>query len=404
MAPQLAMRPSPALLAFVQLLTLQGPDLEQIVEMEVSSNPALERVEDAPATGSVAVEAVADLVSERDQLRSDVALVLPGRDRMIAEYIVESLDERGFLDADVADLAHTLGVECVRVERVLEALREIGPPGIAARDVREFLLLQIDRCGEGPVVALARRVVTEQLEAFAAGRDPAVAAALGVARSDLDEVRSLLGSLRPPAGLAAEAGAQPAIVDLVVTERPDEPGVYDVGLPEAERLGLALSPLYERLARDGGVLTDEERACVVAQVAQARAFIERLGRRWWTLHRVAEFVVARQHGFLRVGSVGLVPLTRVEVAHALGLHESTVSRVVSGRNVQLPSGRIVAFSDFFESSLPARDALRRLVTEEDRPRSDAELAGALAACGFKVARRTVAKYRERLGILPYALR
>jgi RNA polymerase sigma-54 factor len=408
LAPQLAMRPSPALLAFVQLLMLQAPELEQVVEQELSRNPALERVDapaaGTPAAGSIAVEAVADVPSGRERLLAEAALTLPDADRPVAEYVVDSLDGRGFLDADVTDLARALGVDPVRVERVMSALRDAGPPGIAARNLRECLLVQLDRCGDGPVVALARRVVAEQLEAFAAGRDAAVAAALSVERPDVEKVRGLVRSLRPPVGLDADAGAPPVVVDIVVTERPDEPGIYDVGLPEAERLGLGLSPLYEQLAHDGAVLTDEERACVVAQVAQARAFIERLGRRSWTLHRVAEFVVARQRSFLRNGPVGLVPLTRADVAHALGLHESTVSRVVAGRYVQLPSGRLVPFADFFQSSLAVRDALARLVTEEDRPRSDAELARALAACGFTVARRTVAKYRERLGILPYALR
>jgi RNA polymerase sigma-54 factor len=397
------MRPSPALLAFVQLLTLQAPELEHLVEMEVSRNPALERV-DPQMAGSIAVEAVPDVPSGRDRLRAEVVLALPDADRRIAEYVVDSLDGRGFLDADIADLARALGVHRVRVERVVKALREIGPPEIAARNIRECLLLQLDRDREEPVVALARRVVAEQLEAFAAGRDAAVATALSVAPPQVEEVRVLIRSFRSPVGLDTEAAAPPVAVDIVVTERPDEPGVYDVALPEAERLGLALSPLYERLARDGAVLTDEERACVVAQVTQARAFIERLGRRSQTLHRVGELVVARQRGFLRDGPVGLVPLTRSEVANALGLHESTVSRVVAGRYVQLPSGRIVPFADFFQSSLAARDALARLVTAEESPRSDAELARALADCGFTVARRTVAKYRERLGILPYALR
>jgi len=111
-----------------------------------------------------------------------------------------------------------------------------------------------------------------------------------------------------------------------------------------------------------------------------------------------------QRCFLRDGPVGLVPLTRSDVANALGLQSSRVSRVVAGRYVQLPSGRTVPFADFFQASLTARDALARLVTAEERPRSDAEPARALAACGFAVARRTVEKYRKRLGILPYALR
>src|SRR5262245_41565121 len=123
MAPQQAMRASPALLAFVQLLTLPRSELEQVVEEEVSRNPALERF-DTPVLGSrsLDVEAVADPPSERDRIRAEVALVLPEADRPIADYVVDSLDERGFLDSDLANLARTLGVERLRVERVVEAL------------------------------------------------------------------------------------------------------------------------------------------------------------------------------------------------------------------------------------------------------------------------------------------
>jgi RNA polymerase sigma-54 factor len=192
--------------------------------------------------------------------------------------------------------------------------------------------------------------------------------------------------------------------DIVVTERPDEEGAYDVALSEDERIGLALSPLYERLADRPEALSNEERARVNAQVEQARSFIARIGRRRATLRRVACVVVARQRTFVREGAAALKPLTRAEVAHELGLHESTVGRVVSGRYVQLPSGRIVPFRQFFRASLGAEEALTQIVAEEEHPRSDKELAELLAVRGFDVARRTVAKYRGQLGILPYALR
>jgi RNA polymerase sigma-54 factor len=114
--------------------------------------------------------------------------------------------------------------------------------------------------------------------------------------------------------------------------------------------------------------------------------------------------VGRQSAFVRDGVAALRPLTRADVARELGIHESTVGRAVSGRYVELPRGRIVPFSHFFRASRSAEETLARIVVEEARPRSDNELAELLAARGFSVARRTVAKYRSRLGILPYALR
>jgi RNA polymerase sigma-54 factor len=406
MTPQLVMRPSPALLAFVQMLALPATELEDLVEREVAENPALERVE--PPCGATIGDlsaVIADRASPQAQLLADVTAEVPGDDRAIAEYVVASLDERGFLDAGTDDLACALDVDAERVERVLRVVRAVGPPGVGARDVRECLLLQLEQLDDGNPVALARRLVAEQLEELARGRLDAVAAALGVTRDDVDDAVELMRTrLRPYPDLGVHTAAAPVVADVVVTERPEEPGTYDVALAEDERLGLGLNPLYERLAAEPASLTDDERARVAAQVAQARSFIERVGRRRATLRRVACVTIARQRAFMHDGAGALLPLTRAEVAHELELHESTVSRTVAGRYVQLPSERVVPFADFFRASLGAEETLTRLVAEEERPHSDKELAELLATSGFTVARRTVAKYRSRLGILPVATR
>jgi RNA polymerase sigma-54 factor len=399
----MVMRPSPALLAFVEMLALPALALDELVERELADNPALER-DDERGTWKEPDDVAAG-TSGRDELLADVTAVLPEHDRRVAEYVVGSLDERGFLDADLHELAHAIGVDVARVERVVQAVRDAGPPGVGARDVRQSLVLQLGLLDGSPVVELARRVVEWHLEDLAYGRDDAIAAALGVTPDEVAGARELIRSrLRPYADLGAPSSPPPVVADVIVTERPDESGAYDVELPEAERYGLALSPLYELLARDGDALSAAERARVVAQVAQARAFIERVERRRATLSRVARLVVAQQAAFLRNGTAALVPLTRAEVAEELGLHESTVCRTVAGRYVRLPGGRIVAFADFFRRSLGAEEALSQLVAAEGRPRSDTELVEELAARGFRIARRTVAKYRDRLGILPYALR
>jgi len=403
MTPQLAMRVSPALLAFVEMLVLPAPALDELVERELADNPALERVE---SPGRVSrVEDVSSASSAREELFTDVVLSLHKCDRRLAEYVIGNLDERGFVDLDDDELARAAGVSVGRVRRVLQAVRDAGPPGVGARDLRESLLLQLDRIEDEPIAELARRVVASHLEDLAYGRDGTIAAALDVSPAEVDEARAFIRTrLRPYADLGPQSRVPSAVPDVVVTERPDEPGLYDVELADNARYGLALSPLYERLAADGDSLSDDERARVVEQVAQARAFIERVEQRRATLYRVAALVVARQRGFLRQGSAALVPLTRADVARELGLHESTVCRAVSGRYVRLPSGRVVLFADFFRRSLGAEETLARLVAEEKRPRSDAELADELAARGFRLARRTVAKYRGRLGILPYAMR
>ena len=401
------MRPSPALLAFVEMLALPALALDELVERELADNPALERDgSGAPRWERWGSRDVVAPSSAREQLSADVAAALPARDRHLVEYVVGSLDERGFLDADLDELAAVTGTEVARLERVLQAVRDTGPAGVGTCDVRESLLLQLDSMAGGRASGLARRIVECHLDDLAHGRDAAIAVAVGVTREEIAAARELIRTrLRPYADLGPVPTAPPVVPDVVIVERADKPGAYDVQLPEAERYGLALNPLYERLARDDGQrLSASERARVVAQVAQARAFMERVGRRHDTLHRVARLVVSRQAAFLRNGGAALMRLTRTEVAGQLGLHESTVSRAVAGRYARLPGGRIIPFSDMFRHSLGAEEALAQLVSAEQRPRSDAQLADELAARGFRVARRTVAKYRDRLGILPYALR
>jgi RNA polymerase sigma-54 factor len=184
-------------------------------------------------------------------------------------------------------------------------------------------------------------------------------------------------------------GRAPAVVPDIVIEA-------DLGIDVRNGNPVTVDPLYRRLApRDPAVRRDVDRAT---------AFVLRLDERRATLRRVATATASRQRAFLRHGAAALRPLTRADIAAELGLHDSTVSRAVAGKHVQLPSGRVMPFAGFFEAAAPVRDALARLVAAESRPLSDGELATALRRDGHPVARRTVAKYRGQLGILPHALR
>jgi RNA polymerase sigma-54 factor len=167
-------------------------------------------------------------------------------------------------------------------------------------------------------------------------------------------------------------------------------------LLEPARVALTISPVYRDLATGAPDHTVKRHAQL--HLGQARLFLSRLEQRWRTIQVVAEQVVARQRRFLRDGPAFLEPLTRAEVAAALGLHESTVCRAVADRYAQLPSGRTVPMSRFFGRAPGLPEALAQAVAAERRPMSDAELAQVLGRRGFPVARRTVAKYRHRLGI------
>jgi RNA polymerase sigma-54 factor len=427
MTPRLTLHVSPSLVAAMELLTLPWTELEQLVERELAANPALERAETSHCavcgaalvgrrcldcvprrTTDERIAAELPLVAEQtlaDTLLDEVRLQLHGDERPVAEYLLGSLDERGFLDADVDEVARALGVSVECVRDVLSCIQETAPPGVAARDVRECLLLQIERtCADVPGYALAREIVEHRLEELASGRDDEVASALGVDHDQVLAARELICSrLRPYPLLPASPPWAPAphVATPEVLVREGEGG-FEVEILEQRRLALAVSPAYDTL--DTQSLTTDERARVHAQLEQARTFVNRLDRRWRTIRAVAELVVERQREFVLFGPRALRPMTRRQVADELGLHESTVGRAVCGRHALLPSRRIVPLSDFFCAAASARTALADAVSVESHPLSDTELARELERAGFAISRRTVAKYRAQLGIPAHAHR
>jgi RNA polymerase sigma-54 factor len=227
-----------------------------------------------------------------------------------------------------------------------------------------------------------------------------LAAALGASRAEVLAAAEFIRTrLTPPAAIEMpletdEAAA--ALPDVIIREASGEPRTFSVEIVERQRVSLRLGCDYQpdRVGRLG----DVERQWVELHARRAERFIGRLERRWETMRAVAEVVVARQRDYLLRGPLHIKPLTRAEVAAEIGVHESTVSRATRGRYVLLPSGRLMPFCGFFDAAQGPCAALARLIAEERAPRSDSELARALTRLGFPVARRTVAKYRERLGI------
>jgi RNA polymerase sigma-54 factor len=431
MAPQLAMRPSRVLVAAMELLALTTLEVEQLVDRELAVNPALERREPSrcPLCGAeLTGERCAACVPERyhaapsspelglqaeptlaETLRTEVHLQLAPRDHPIAEYVPGCLDEHGFIDGAVDDVAGTLGVERDRVAAVVQAIQLAGPPGVGARDVRECLLLQLaaDSACDARQRDLAREIVAHNFDALGRGRYGAIARELHVERREVLAARDLIRArLRPyPTLPAPEAWtrSQPIVApEIVVHERGGRRGAFSVELLEPRRLGLVISPSYERV--DRATLAPDERAQLEAHVTRARSFVHRLDRRWMTIQAVAELIVERQSEFLLRGPRALEPMTRGQVAESLGFHESTVSRAVAGRHALLPSRRVVALAAFFDAAAGPRDALAHVVWAESRALSDSELAVELGRAGFPIARRTVAKYRDQLGIPAQSLR
>lgn len=436
LGPRLDLRASPALVASVELLALPLPDLEQLVERELAGNPALERVDApacpgcgtlvdlpgcavcgdrparrsgaGPADGAEPWPAAAQPESATEALLAEAAPLLASGDRWLAAYVLADLDGRGFLDRPAGAMAAALGVDVGRVERVIRAIRAVGPAGICAADVTDCLLRQLEPFeARGQAPRLLRAMLAGHLGDLARGRIGAVAAALGADRDEVLAARDFLRRhLRPWAMLPEPPLAPvPAPPDLVVRELPGDSGRLEVEVVETGRLAVRLDPAWAHLAEQGpSPLPAAEHRRVREQVAGARALLGGLARRRSTLARVAGHAAERQLPRLRRGPAAHVPLTRAAVAEALGLHESTVSRAVAGKRLRLPDGRVLALAELFGAARSAHDSLRAVVAAEDRPLSDGELTRALRARGHDLSRRTVAKYRAQLGIPAHALR
>lgn len=423
--PQQSLGVSPTLIASAQLLALGAVDLAETVRRELENNPALVLAE-RPTCGvcgsllshglgcrrcaggergrerPVAVELAATLaerISDAARLLAELRLALPASEHTVAETVIACLDDRGYLTAAPDAIAGWLGVDPARVEHVLAELRSTGPAGIGARDLRECLLLQLDRLdGEHK---LARAVISGHLQELAAGRYGAVARALAVERDEIVRMRDFIRqTLRPTPGFAGghSAAVRPPPPDAIVEELA---GGLRVRLTEPERFVVRLCPLYARLCDHG---TPAERRHAAQHARGAREFTTRLEQRWDTMLRVIRSAVEHQAEWVRRGAGARRPLTRAQVARELSLHESTVSRAVRERSMQLPTGRVVAISELFVCGDDRREALRSLLAQEQRALTDSELVEALAASGHVIARRTVAKYRAQLGEVRHTLR
>lgn len=445
-------RPSPTLVTFTQILALSSYDLQQAIHQEVSENPALELLDNedncircgerlivgtCPRCDGLGDDdwqqakqgqeydddfdpftLIASQMSLSEALMRELVAVLDQEDYFIAEYLCGSLDDSGLLDTTVQEVATTLGVDEERVLAVLTALQSVGPLGVGARDVRECLDIQLHRWEElGEATPLARPIVERHLMELGEGKYGHIASQLGVGYDDVIEARDFIRNHLRPFPIADISDVEhwrsvsdtPFIApDIVIIAMDEDPGEYEVTVVESRRAGLRITPQYsellDQMGQSNSGLKQSDADHVRSYVNRARAFTSHINERRRTMKRVAMYVVERQKEFLRHGWRELRPLTRAEVADALDLHESTVSRATADKYVMLPAGQVIPFAKFFQAALSVQDVLREIIEKEQEPLTDAQLVDLLREAGYFVARRTVAKYRNQMGILPSSLR
>ena len=362
-----------------------------------------------------------------EYLSWNVRVLLPKRLHHVAEYLIGNLNDNGYLEGTLEDAARALDVSLEDAKRVLEVIQSIEPWGLGARDIQECLLIQMKHLAEigEDVPTGARAIVADHFRELGEHKFGDVAQALRISRDEVQAAWDYIKtSLNPYPAQAFAAGPDgTSIGGRQATLRPDviivkgEEHGFDVEVIESRRFSLRVNPVYRQLvgqiqaARGAKAETppmdDREKQHIREYVTRAKFFIDNINQRRQTMARITQVIVECQQEFLEKGIQSLRPLTRAEVGERIGMHESTVSRATAGKYVLLPAGQVVPFSLFFTASLGTKDVIKNIIDAEDagHPFSDQEIVERLrTGNGIILARRTVAKYREELQILPARLR
>lgn len=362
------------------------------------------------------VSLVASEATMPERLMNDLRAVLPGSEQPIADYLVGNLDDRGFLMSDPATLARELGVDAERVDAVLQILQRLGPPGIGARNHQECLLLQLDylKTEKGEDPPHVQEILSEYFVELGEHKYSYIAQKMGISLEEVETAREFIRSHLTPFPVmnvdevtlwGSPSRAQYVAPDVIIRE---VEGQLEVEVVESRRFFMRLNPLYNQMANDlrsrSTQFSEEEKRHVQQYVSRAKMFMSNINQRRETMQKIARTLVEYQEDFLRQGVRHLRPLTRAQVATVTGLHESTVSRATAGKFVMLPNRQVVPFADFFTASLSVKDVIKEIIEREGKPMTDREIVSRLRDQGIRVARRTVAKYRSQLGILPSKLR
>ena len=356
-----------------------------------------------------------------DQLRAQLTeSELAGVDVEIAYFIIGNIDDRGYLSCTTAEIAEAMGQPPEDVDRILKVVQAFDPPGIAARDLRECLIIQLEQREEdGTKVAL--RVVRDHMEDLTKRRFSRITRGLGIIDEELKEALSLIERLQPNpgatsisdyAGLLTLDTDVPYVTPDLIVEKAGEDWV--VSLTDGNLPSLRINASYARLLKKDGKQGNgnkrEIKTYVSKKLNDARWLINAINQRRATMLKVANYLVRAQMDWFENGLAHLRPMVLQDVADAVEMHVSTISRVSNGKYMQTPHG-VFELKYFFDSKVQRDDGedvsarsvkarISDLIAEEDKsnPLSDQAIADVLGDEGLKIARRTVAKYRDQLRI------
>ncbi len=444
------------------LLILQTPllELRNLVQQEMETNPVLEELADEPSVDSPngvepsandsfkeEFEKLASLDEEwRDYMAQSASYsgrsrdakdkrqfffdsiptqetlqqhlmgqlnqtALRANDRKTAELIIGNIDDNGFLQSAPEEMALNSGIPKEDFEKMLALIQSFYPPGVGARNLRECLLIQLRR--EGKESSVESRIVSEHMEELGKRRFPEIARRMGISVEEVQKSANKIARLNPRPGQIFAAAPQNYVLPDVTVEKVD--GDYQIILNNEQIPHLRISNTYKDIiAQDNN--GSEVKDYIRDKIRSGKFLIRSIHQRQQTISNIAHQIVARQRDFFEQGPSHLKPMTMGEIADAVGVHETTVSRAVSGKYIATPQG-IFEMKYFFTpgyqtttgesmSNTSVKEAILDLVKHEDgnAPLSDHEIVEILSERGIPIARRTVAKYRTELDILPSHMR
>ncbi|MEM7392496.1 MAG: RNA polymerase factor sigma-54 [Verrucomicrobiota bacterium] len=358
------------------------------------------------------LESLSQGVSLQEHLLNQLSLSeLEDEDSQIGEMIIGSVNDDGYLTVSIEDLAENTGYHLDRLRTILDIIQEFDPIGVAARDLRECLMLQVKRLGMDDTIEAD--VVENHLDTLGHRKYQDIARSMKISLEDVKQIASFVATLEPKPGRMFTSETPAYVLPEVVVQK----GLkgYHILLNDDELPRLRISKHYRTLMEDPKSGSDVK--TYIREKVRAGAFlIKSINQRQQTITKIAEQIIDVQKAFLDHGVSHLKPLTMSQIAEAVGIHETTVSRAIANKYMQTPRGTFEMkffFTPGFKtadgkqvSNKSIKDEIAAFIADENsaKPLSDQAIVGKLQEKGLKVARRTIAKYREELNILPSHLR
>ena len=338
--------------------------------------------------------------------------VLSGSDRKAAELVIGNIDDNGFLQSTPEEMALNSGIPREDFEKMLALIQGFYPAGVGARDLRECLLIQLQRQKKENTIEY--KIVSEHMEDLGKRRFAEIARRMGTSVEDVQNAANNIARLNPRPGQVFAAAPQNYVLPDVIVEKVN--GEYQITLNNEQIPHLRISNLYKDIIASGNNQSGEVKDYIRDKIRSGKFLIRSIHQRQQTILNIAQQIVSRQRDFLDYGPSHLKPMIMREVADAVGVHETTVSRAVSGKYMATPQG-VFEMKYFFTSgyqtatgeslsNISVKEAILDLVKHENgsAPLSDHEMVEILGDRGIPIARRTVAKYRDELNILPSHMR